>query len=252
MKKKKLFVILFIFCFIGINGTTQEDKESLKSKNLYFLKKKLIDKSKQPIYINARIWLVFSLARFDIAIDNNLIEVRADVQIRRESKDGELISVADVRVDNQRMIFNKDRFKIKRIMPGKFLDQVVLKLHIPDGPCIKQVITIPTWIRLVEPKPAIYNGTSDLDINWVFTRCGSYANLRVHNFHTGKQILEKAELTTQTVKLPLASLDAGESLLRVFVIEPWFHVKKARDPLLTEDSEISCISWSQSFIRVKK
>lgn len=252
MNKKRLIILLLIGCFIGFNGFAQKEKQSLQSKNDPFPKKKLINKSQQPVYMNARIWLVFSLARFDIAIDNNLIEVRADVQLRKDSRDGELISVADVRVNNHRLVFEKDRFKKKRILPEKLLDRVVLKIHIPEGPCIKQVITIPTWIRLKEPKPAIYNSTSDIDIKWAFSRCGTHANVRINNFQNGKLLFEKTELSTQSVKLPAKSLTAGESLLRVFVIEPWFHVKKADDPLLTEDSEISCISWSQSFIRVKK
>ena len=244
---------LILVLMIGMIAA-QEQRQSQIEKIEEIDGKKLIDRSRDPVFMNARIWLVYSLSRFDIAIDNNLIEIRADVQLRKKSERGELIRIADVRVNDQRLEFQQDRFKKKRILPGKLASKVILKLHIPNGPCIKQVIVLPGWLKMTSPKPAVYVSDTHLDIGWEYSNCvsGSYTNLRIRDFLNGKMLLKLDEIKDTSYRYSLDQLPKGESLLRIFVIEPWFHVRKAEDPMLTKESKINVIAWSQSFVRVKK
>lgn len=245
--KYTISVLLFLVLFAGLSGQTQEQEIKLEKKD-----KSPIEQKKEPVYMKVNLWLIYSLARFDIGIDNNLIEIRAYVHLRKNNEKGDLITDADVRVNGTKLEFEKNRFVKRRILPGEFLEKINLQVHIPEGPCIKKDITVPTWLKLESPKPAVYEGTGDIEVKWKYTTCGSHVNLAVRNSHTGEYIIREWELKGNHFTLPAESLPPGETLLRFFVMEPWFNRAVISEPCVSKDSEVNIVSWSQSFIRVKK
>lgn len=116
---------------------------------------------------------------------------------------------------------------------------------------LQREFTIPTWLRLFSPTPAIYDTTKTIHVEWEFLDYPSPVNVFAYNFKTGDYLLSVHGVGTKNYILPADKLQPS-TLLRIYVIEQWSRKQTLSGDGIIEGSEIEIIPWSQVFIRIKK
>lgn len=210
--------------------------------------------SKEPpkaLYVRVTVYPTASLSRYDYNNDIDLYEIRAYVELRSESQTGEVIQDADIHVLSQPLEFRNFNYE-KRIkvskdeLPGEF----DIEISLPDGRNVKEKFSIPAWLILIEPKPAVVDTSGDLVISWKYSQFSAPVDVRAYNFKTGDLIVGEDELAGSEMSIPGAKLP-GSTIIRVYVIQSWLYKHYLRENIYARGSEVNVIPWSQVFIRTR-
>ena len=109
---------------------------------------------------------------------------------------------------------------------------------------------IPTWLIVLNPRPAIVETSKDLVIKWKYTRFDAPVDVIAYDFKTGKRIFEKLNLYNDEVILSANKLPKS-TIVRVWVIQSWLYKRYIGDAAVVPGSEIVVIPWSQVFFRTE-
>ncbi len=230
---KKILLILISLTFIFIPVHSQNNKE------------------KKTYHIKCCINPVYSLARFDTNIDNNLLELRAFIVLKENDKDGKLIKDAIVMLENQQFKFEKDYYQIKVKIP-QIQKETNLKIKIKGEIILDKNFYIPNWIKLTSPKPNLIDPQEEITITWSQSYLKIPANIKIYDFKSGRTLFTKNMIMEKQIKIK-PNLLKGTEIVRILVTDMWHLTSHINDENnLNKDSEIIFQSWSQNFLRIKK
>lgn len=229
------------FCLIVLIGIIQPGY-SLQEKNF----------QKDKIFCRATIYPTVSLSRYDYNNDIDLYELRAYVELRRNTQAGELITDALVWINSEPLILDKGQYKKRIKVEAEDLpDKIILRVEMPDGRFFEEIHSIPNWLILISPRPSIIDGTKELTVSWKFSGFENPVDIFIYNFKTGNEVCSKHDLKAKKIVILPEQIPKGTTV-RIYVIHSWIYKKYLLEHNLVKGSEVNIIPWSQVFIRTKE
>lgn len=203
------------------------------------------------LFIRATIYPTFSLSRYDYNNDVNLVRIRTYIELRQNSRAGDVIHGARITINSQPLDFHEDHYE-KRIPVDKenLPEEITLRISVPDGPTVEETYPIPDWLVIQNPQPAIIDPTVPLLLKWGFRKNKGMVNARGYDFKSDEDILEENDLAVTEITVPAEKIPQ-DTIVRLYVISAWVFKKYIRGENIARGSEINMIPWSQVFIRTK-
>jgi hypothetical protein len=233
MRKRLIFLLII---GIGITGTFMAAKQEPKQNKLY---------------IQATIYPTFSLSRYDYNNDMNHAEIRAYIELRKNSVCGDIIDKATVMVNSEKLDFKENLYEKRINIPWENLaEEVMLKITVPEGITLERTYPIPDWLVIKSPQPSIIESSQPLLISWEFHRCPGPVKVDAYDFRTGDDLLDLDNFKENKIVIPEEKIPK-KSLLRILVLHTWFYKQYIRGEQIAVGSEINMMPWSQVFIRTK-
>ncbi len=238
MIKRNLFILLCLFTLIGViqQGHSLQEESSPMDK----------------IFCRATIYPTVSLSRYDYNNDLDLYELRAYVELRRETQAGEPITDALVWVNSEPLILDRGQYKKRiKVEADELPRKIILRIEMPDGRFFEEVHSIPIWLILHSPRPSIIDSTKELKVSWEFSGFENPVNVFIYNFKTGDEICHKNDLEAKEIVVAPEKITSG-TIVRIYVIHSWLYKRFLQGRDLVRGSEINIIPWSQVFIRTEE
>lgn len=204
----------------------------------------------EPVFVRLTLYPTASLSRFDYDIDLDSYELRAYVELRRESPLGEPIPDALVAVQGEGLNWDKDHYE-KRITVSKndLPEEIEVRVIAGEGGVdLRRTFTLPAWLILLQPRPSLVQPEDPLTVGWYFTHFAAPVDLRVYDFKTGRAIFNQDGLVGTETQLPPDALPPG-IVVRIYVIQSWVSKRYLTGPGIARGSEINVIPWTQVFVR---
>jgi len=229
-------ILLLLIVGIGISGLYMftQDKES-----------------PSKFYIRATIYPTFSLSRYDYNNDIDHVEIRAHIELRRDSSCGGIIDNATVLVNSENLEFKDSKYE-KRIDVSKEnpAEEIKLKITIPEEIALERTYPVPDWLVIKSPRPSIIDSSQPLSITWDSQRCPGPVKVDAYNFKTGDNLINLDNFKEDEIIIPGEKLPE-KSLIRIMVLHSWLFKKYIRGKRIAKRSEVNFMPWSQVFIRTK-
>jgi hypothetical protein len=199
-------------------------------------------------------WTVYptaSLSRYDYTNDLGLYEVRVYVELRRGSQEGAALKDAVVTSLGQKLEFHDDHFE-KRVVfeKGARPAEVDLEIAVKGRPVLRERQSLPDWLVLTEPQPAVIETGKDLGVHWEFDRFEAPVDVLAYDFKTGKEFLRRTNEAGASVVIPAANLPP-DTIVRLYVIQSWLYKRYLDGRSYARGSEVNIIPWSQVFFRTR-
>jgi len=233
MRKFILFILLVGIGISGIYTAAQEEQDQ------------------SELYIQATLYPTFSLSRYDYNNDIDHVEIRAYIELRRDSVCGNIVNNATVIINNENLEF-KDRHYEKRLDISKdnLAENIQLKIIVPDELELERTYPVPDWLVIKSPRPSIVDISQPLSITWEFQRCPGPVKVDAYNFNTGESLLSVDDFKKNEITIPKEKIPE-KSLLRIYVMHTWIYKQYIRGRQIARGSEVNIIPWSQVFIRTE-
>ncbi len=239
MKNRDVLIFLGIFLIISVCLQAQE----AESQEDFAEPEKL--------FVRATIYPTINLSRYDYNNDVDLYEIRAYVELRNKTPIGDLIDNAHVFVNAHLLDYKIDHYEKRIMVPEEALiEELDLRIETQDSRIVKKTFHIPTWLVMLNPRPAIITHSKNLEINWKYTRFEAPVDVFAYNFKTGKKIFEKLNLYDSKVMLPASNLPES-AIVRIWVMQSWLYKRYLRGSIVVPGSEVVVIPWSQVFFRTE-
>lgn len=209
------------------------------------------EQSQPKFYIRATMYPTFSLSRYDYDNDVNHVEIRAYIELRRDSVCGNIINNATVTVNSEKLDF-KDRLYEKRIDIAKenLTEEIVLRITVPESIDLERTYPVPDWLVIKNPQPSVIDSSQPLSITWEFQRCPGPVKVEAYDFKNGDSLLHLDNFKENKIVISEEKLPE-KSLLRILVLHTWLYKQFIRGKKIAKGSEINFMPWSQVFIRTK-
>ena len=206
----------------------------------------------ERLFVRITAYPTTSLSRYDYNNDIDLFEVRVYVELRRGSQEGAAVKDAIITSLGERLEFHEDHFE-KRIVVDKLALPRVLgvEIAVKGRPALKETHSLPDWLVLTEPRPAVVETGKDLAVRWRFDRFAAPVDIIGYDFKTGKEFLRRTSEAGASIAVPAASLPA-DTIVRLYIIQSWLSKRYLDGRDYARGSEINIIPWSQVFFRTKK
>lgn len=159
MKKRNILVFLGIFLVFSLCLQAQdvENQEELAEPD--------------KLFVRTTIYPTANLSRYDYNNDLDLCEIRAYVELRDKTPIGDIIDNANVFVNSNLLDFKIDHYEKRvKIRKESLIEDLDLRIETQDGRVVKNIFQIPTWLIVLNPRPAIIETSKDLVMKWKYTR----------------------------------------------------------------------------------
>jgi hypothetical protein len=208
-------------------------------------------KPPEPVFVRLSVYPTASLSRYDYNNDVDLDELRVYVELRRVSQEGAVIPDALVRAAGGKADFVADHYEKRTVLErGRRPAEIEIEIGIPGRSAIREKLSLPDWLSLTEPRPAIVDPAGDLTVGWRFDRFAAPVDVRAYDFKTGKEFFARDNLAGTSVVIPSSRLP-GATTVRVYIIASWLYKRFLGGPDYARGSEVNVIPWSQVFVRTK-
>ena len=239
MHRRKPIIFIFFILFGGLFLSAQEAPSQEKTEVVPF----------DPLFVRLTFYPTASLSRYDYNNDVDLYEVRAYAEIRLKSEAGEIVRDARVTVLSQTLDFLKDHYEKRIIIDrDKLPGEVDILITVGERPSIRRKFSIPFWLNLLEPRPAIVDPGLDLTVKWRFSAFSAPVDIRVYDFKKGDPVFDLNNEGETKITLPADRIPASTTL-RIYVITSWLFKRFLSGDEFVRGSEVNIIPWSQVFIR---
>jgi hypothetical protein len=204
------------------------------------------------VFVRLTFYPTASLSRYDYNNDLDLFEVRAYVELRRKSQEGDVVSDAQVAVLGQSLEFRDGQYE-KRIIVDKdnLPDSVDIRIVGGGIPALEEEFPLPAWLILLEPRPSVIDPAGDLQIRWKFSRFSSPVDVQAYDFKKGDSIFKGNDIAGSGLSISADRIPPS-TILRIFVIQSWLSKRFLGGDRVARGSEVIFIPWSQVFIRTKE
>jgi hypothetical protein len=204
-----------------------------------------------PLFVRLTLYPTASLSRYDYNNDIGLYELRAYADIRRASPEGPIVADARITVLSRRLDFETDHYEKRVVIDKEALpDAADFEIAVGNLPVFKERIPLPTWLVLLEPRPAILESGRDLVIRWQSGRFSAPVDVHAYDFRKGGEFFKREHSAETEFVVPGDTVPAG-TILRIFVIPSWLSKRFLLGDGLARGSEVNVIPWSQVFVRTK-
>lgn len=203
------------------------------------------------LFVRLTLYPTASLSRYDYNNDVDLYEVRVYADVRLRSPEGKIVPDALITVLSQRLDFVTDHYEKKIVVDKDALpEEAVLEIAAGNRAVLHEVIPLPAWLILQDPRPAIYEAGREMAIRWRFSRFAAPVDVHAYDFRKGGEFFRRdhaseTEFIVPGDKVPVATI------LRIFVIQSWLSKRFLSEEGLARGSEVIVIPWSQVFVRTK-